>query len=1056
MSLISTENAPTYDVKAFLQRLQGSNWVTELTNLTKNLWWLDDYDDIVNNHWLDNLYFISFTPTDLRYAEENKEVRTNYKHIKWISHIKADFDIRSYIYEKSGKKRIISDEELLAYQTVIEEKLQQDPLLSTYNAIIFSWNGLRVYWIGENINIDTKTYSAATEKILNQIKEICKDIPELRPDYACTNIARLGRLPGSNNMNRRKYNLPIDEVKILVYKNEDSPIMNQLVEIWTKALAVEQEHIEKARKALKKISKKTEKYEAEGNAIYEKINSDISIDDLVCDYTWRNVAENGINFISNRDGQYTGAYMIPEDNIVVWKWTPHISDTYPVYSPFSFIMVHYTNGDVEEAFERAKKNYSFLREYQSKLYNEDPNVKTGITILDTYLTKYKKDVDKESPVYQKYREDIEWIVKHTNFLLFPIEKIVVLPESSYNTDNYIYKMHLLVNDTRYNSGVIEKQIELDHKGIMDSPEKLKSFLEIQQPEIHIRATTKKQKEQLSNLVRISLIAGYEKLFGIKTSYKVPRIWFDINNNNKFIFSNWTLNLETQEFTEAQHLLKHDDLIKLSYPHNDIEKLSLEESLHDMLDLKKYISSEDMVSSIILWYMIGWIFRIEYKEKWNEFPFLGIEWYTWIGKTSLFNLLSRISWYDRDSIEWVCDSDYAFEVGMSSLWWRFYFFDEIQKASDKLLKYMQAAYNSWVNRKGWANGNRQELQSYRKDCSLVCSWEFLPYKEEALINRFLVIQPTENFLVKKSVNNAEELAKYQRLAKKNEAIGEYLTTDQIKRMATKYYRPRFLNILKNKNNIDFLSYHETARKIISEVAWNERDTRVLNNLSLPITWYLILLNNSVDDKTIKKIIYKYLEDLRKYRKNNVVSSQIINYIISNIGDFCSWVPKFKWFATKNPMIYCKHNKYGEKWILIQIRTLAKYTKDKMGITLDPKHIMQQIEALLGIEQAGLKKHMKAAKNSITLDGTFIPIEKVEQNESLQRLWDHTISYLHEEVDDLKHIKEGEDRDAQWNQPITTVTSKERIEKIIQEITETYHDAPRFDGTIFEDEIDTKPF
>lgn len=320
----------------------------------------------------------------------------------------------------------------------------------------------------------------------------------------------------------------------------------------------------------------------------------------------------------------------------------------------------------------------------------------------------------------------------------------------------------------------------------------------------------------------------------------------------------------------------------------------------------------------------------------------------------------------------------------------------------------------------------------------------------------MIQPTENFLVKKSVNNVEELAKYQRLTKKTEAIGEYLTTDQIKRMATKYYRPRFLNILKNKNNIDFLLYHETARKIISEVAWNEWDTRILNNLSLPITWYLILLNDGVDTKTIKEIIYKYLEDLRKYRKNNVVSNQIINYIISNIGDFCSWVPKVKWFSTKNPMIYCKYNKYGEKWILIQIPTLAKYTKDKMGIALDPKHIIQQIEALLGIEQAGLKKHMKAVKNSITLDGAFIPIEKVEQNEALQRLWDHTISYLHEQVDDLNHIKEGEDRDIQWNQPIQTVMGKDKIEKLIQEITETYRDASRFDSNIFEDEIDNKPF
>jgi hypothetical protein len=35
--------------------------------------------------------------------------------------MKADFDVRSYIYEISNKKKIISDKELLEYQSIIEE-----------------------------------------------------------------------------------------------------------------------------------------------------------------------------------------------------------------------------------------------------------------------------------------------------------------------------------------------------------------------------------------------------------------------------------------------------------------------------------------------------------------------------------------------------------------------------------------------------------------------------------------------------------------------------------------------------------------------------------------------------------------------------------------------------------------------------------------------------------------------------------------------------------------------------------------------------------------------
>lgn len=50
--------------------------------------------------------------------------------------------------------------------------------------------------------------------------------------------------------------------------------------------------------------------------MYHKIN-ELPIADLVCEFTGRTLAQNGINFISNRNGNYTGAFLIPEENIVV-------------------------------------------------------------------------------------------------------------------------------------------------------------------------------------------------------------------------------------------------------------------------------------------------------------------------------------------------------------------------------------------------------------------------------------------------------------------------------------------------------------------------------------------------------------------------------------------------------------------------------------------------------------------------------------------------------------------------------------------------------------------
>jgi hypothetical protein len=51
-------------------------------------------------------------------------------------------------------------------------------------------------------------------------------------------------------------------------------------------------------------------------------------------------------------------------------------------------MVHFCDGDAKKAFERAKKHYSLIREFETNLASEDPEVKTGIKMLDYYMTKY--------------------------------------------------------------------------------------------------------------------------------------------------------------------------------------------------------------------------------------------------------------------------------------------------------------------------------------------------------------------------------------------------------------------------------------------------------------------------------------------------------------------------------------------------------------------------------------------------------------------------------------------------------------------------------------------
>ena len=346
-------------VKAMLERIQWEHWVTEISNTKMNLWWLNIYDDIVSSN--QDLYFVSFLPVDD--YEQYKWKRTKDSFVKWTTYFKADFDVRSEVFK--FENRILNTKDLLAYQHEIELWLKEDELLSTYNAIVFSGNGFHVYRIWKETEIDRETYSIAAWELFEKIKDIFKHrwLPELYPDFACSNISRLMRLPWSIN-HKKKYGLDPMEVRILYYRDEDSDLISQLKHIWEQAREKEEKRVNDAKLL---ISKKKRSFTIFDNPLYNSINSNIDIADLVCKYTGWKLAENGKNFISNRDGAYTGCYLIPDENLIVWKGTPHISGHFPVYSPFSFIQIHYANGNVKKTFEKAKELYPDLKSPISEL-----------------------------------------------------------------------------------------------------------------------------------------------------------------------------------------------------------------------------------------------------------------------------------------------------------------------------------------------------------------------------------------------------------------------------------------------------------------------------------------------------------------------------------------------------------------------------------------------------------------------------------------------------------------------------------------------------------------
>ena len=354
------------NIKAFLEKIQWEHWITEISNTKVNLWGLEVYDKVINTN--QDLYFVSFIPVDD--YNQYKGKRTKDCYVKGTTYFKADFDIRSALNGYIWK--VVSDETLMEYLKEIEKGLQSDELLRSYNAIVFSWNGFHFYWIWKEIEIDAETYSAAAEELFERIKDIFHHrwLAELYPDFSCSNISRLMRLPGSKN-HKKKYRLDPKDVKLLYFIDSDSDLVAKLPEIWKKAELKETERIVNVVNLMNKWRKEIYIYD---NPFYVAINERINIAELVCKYTWRKLADNKKNFISNKDWGYTWAYVIPDLNIVVWKGTPHFSDFFPVYSPFSFIQVHYADWDAKKTFEKVLELYPEMKAFDSQfLYNAMTN-----------------------------------------------------------------------------------------------------------------------------------------------------------------------------------------------------------------------------------------------------------------------------------------------------------------------------------------------------------------------------------------------------------------------------------------------------------------------------------------------------------------------------------------------------------------------------------------------------------------------------------------------------------------------------------------------------------
>ena len=140
-----------------------------------------------------------------------------------------------------------------------------------------------------------------------------------------------------------------------------------------------------------------------------------------------------------------------------------------------------------------------------------------------------------------------------------------------------------------------------------------------------------------------------------------------------------------------------------------------------------------------------------------------------------------------------------------------------------------------------------------------------------------------------------------------------------------------------------------------------------------------------------------------------------------------------------MIYLKCGK--EQWLVMQIKNIAKYTKDNWESGLTMKHIEQLLRELIGIPKLS-SKAVKVAKWLCNMWGVFIPLDTVKKVDPLKRIWDAVLDYLWEHFKELQKMRKDNQK---------YVMDDGTLQQLIREIEDTYQNAEFFDKANYSKEL-----
>lgn len=365
----------TDNLNRFVHDLVIPGCNAQVSTLQKVLCVLSDEAElmkVLKGHEMEDVYVLGG-------VKPEKDSRAGDDDISHKNYFFLDFDIRNDYIKRTGND--ITDESIRAIGATIAERLGGHEFLKDWRYMVFTGNGIHVYYFGQPVVVENKRWWSIG--VARMIDEAARAVG-INPDVGCKNVARISRMPGSFN-NKHGRHVPVE-----ILRFEDRSFNVDSIQ---KIGAAEEKSAMSQQQNQTPVEPKTDGVESTMDAI-----NAIPIGPLACSIMGWALAQDGKHFTDPGGQKEKASYISKNGNFILHGGTDHLPASAEGFSPFEFVRA--VKGlDAKGTFDWFRKNYPQIaavskREYEFKKANAFPFV--DLSSMVDRASAYLKALDPDS------------------------------------------------------------------------------------------------------------------------------------------------------------------------------------------------------------------------------------------------------------------------------------------------------------------------------------------------------------------------------------------------------------------------------------------------------------------------------------------------------------------------------------------------------------------------------------------------------------------------------------------------------------------------------------